>query len=273
MREMDHIRRTERLAAMTQTLIKAPNKSLALSAFCETFDIAKSTASEDLDIIRTAMKRFKFGTLETLPGAAGGVRFRPLVAHEDGYADVQELCARLSVPGRVLPGELLYIADLVGDPETLLRMGEIVASEYYDAAPDFVLTMEMQGIPLAMMTARALGVPVVIARRSVKAYEGAAVHITYPVGSSFKTMSLPKRLVKEGQRTVIVDDVLRTGGTLAGMKSLMDEFNVTVEGTSVLIATEQAQCDNPGVRPLMVMEGVDETTGAARLRPGDWLRG
>lgn len=257
---------------MTQMLMKSPNKSLALSTFCETFDTAKSTASEDLDIIRTAMKRFRFGTLETLPGAAGGVRFRPLIAHEDGLAAVTELCGRMSAPGRVLPGELLYIADLVGDPETLLRMGEIVAGEYYGDEPDFVLTMEMQGIPLAMMTARALGVPVVIARRSVKAYEGAAVHITYPVGSSFKTMSLPKRLVREGQKTIIVDDVLRTGGTLAGMRSLMDEFNVIVAGTAVLIATEQAQRDNPGVRPLMVMEGVDEATGAAKLRPGDWLR-
>ena len=257
---------------MTQMLMKSPNKSLALSTFCETFDTAKSTASEDLDIIRTAMKRFRFGTLETLPGAAGGVRFRPLIAHEDGLAAVTELCGRMSAPGRVLPGELLYIADLVGDPETLLRMGEIVAGEYYGDEPHFVLTMEMQGIPLAMMTARALGVPVVIARRSVKAYEGAAVHITYPVGSSFKTMSLPKRLVREGQKTIIVDDVLRTGGTLAGMRSLMDEFNVTVAGTAVLIATEQAQRDNPGVRPLMVMEGVDEATGAAKLRPGDWLR-
>ena len=257
---------------MTQMLMKSPNKSLALSTFCETFDTAKSTASEDLDIIRTAMKRFRFGTLETLPGAAGGVRFRPLIAHEDGLAAVTELCGRMSAPGRVLPGELLYIADLVGDPETLLRMGEIVAGEYYGDEPDFVLTMEMQGIPLAMMTARALGVPVVIARRSVKAYEGAAVHITYPVGSSFKTMSLPKRLVREGQKTIIVDDVLRTGGTLAGMRSLMDEFNVTVAGTAVLIATEQARRDNPGVRPLMVMEGVDEATGAAKLRPGDWLR-
>ena len=257
---------------MTQMLMKSPNKSLALSTFCETFDTAKSTASEDLDIIRTAMKRFRFGTLETLPGAAGGVRFRPLIAHEDGLAAVTELCGRMSAPGRVLPGELLYIADLVGDPETLLRMGEIVAGEYYGDEPDFVLTMEMQGIPLAMMTAHALGVPVVIARRSVKAYEGAAVHITYPVGSSFKTMSLPKRLVREGQKTIIVDDVLRTGGTLAGMRSLMDEFNVTVAGTAVLIATEQAQRDNPGVRPLMVMEGVDEATGAAKLRPGDWLR-
>ena len=257
---------------MTQMLMKSPNKSLALSTFCETFDTAKSTASEDLDIIRTAMKRFRFGTLETLPGAAGGVRFRPLIAHEDGLAAVTELCGRMSAPGRVLPGELLYIADLVGDPETLLRMGEIVAGEYYGDEPDFVLTMEMQGIPLAKMSPRALGVPVVIARRSVKAYEGAAVHITYPVGSSFKTMSLPKRLVREGQKTIIVDDVLRTGGTLAGMRSLMDEFNVTVAGTAVLIATEQAQRDNPGVRPLMVMEGVDEATGAAKLRPGDWLR-
>ena len=270
---MDHIRRTERLAAMTQMLINAPNRSLALSTFCETFDTAKSSASEDLDIIRTALKRFRLGTLETLPGAAGGVRYRPYVEREDALAAVTALCERMSAPGRVLPGALLYIADLVGDPAALERMGEILATEYYDVEPDFVLTMEMQGIPLAMMTARALDVPVVIARRSVKAYEGAAVHITYPVGSSFKTMSLPKRLVKEGQKTVIVDEVLRTGGTLAGMHSLMDEFHVTVAGAAVLIATEEAYRADPDVRPLMVMEGVDAATGAAKIRPGDWLRG
>ena len=260
---MDRIRRTERLAAMTQMLINAPNRSLALSTFCETFDTAKSSASEDLDIIRTALKRFHLGTLETLPGAAGGVRYRPYVEKEDALAAVNALCERMSAPGRVLPGALLYIADLVGDPATLERMGEILATEYYDVEPDFVLTMEMQGIPLAMMTARALDVPVVIARRSVKAYEG----------SSFKTMSLPKRLVKEGQKTVIVDDVLRTGGTLSGMRSLMDEFRVTVAGEAVLIATEEAYQADPDVRPLMVMEGVDAATGAAKIRPGDWLRG
>lgn len=99
------------------------------------------------------------------------------------------------------------------------------------------------------------------------------MHITYPVGSSFKTMSLPKRLVKEGQKTVIVDDVLRTGGTLSGMRSLMDEFRVTVAGEAVLIATEEAYQADPDVRPLMVMEGVDAATGAAKIRPGDWLRG
>ena len=82
---MDRIRRTERLAAMTQMLINAPNRSLALSTFCETFDTAKSSASEDLDIIRTALKRFHLGTLETLPGAAGGHPGQHMMEHRKAH--------------------------------------------------------------------------------------------------------------------------------------------------------------------------------------------
>lgn len=268
---MDHIRRTERLAAMTQMLVRSPNKNLALSVFCDAFETAKSTASEDLDIVRTAMKRFSLGSLETLPGAAGGVRYRPLVPRDQALAEVRALCERLGNAGRVLPGGLLFMADVLGDPATLTRMGEVLASEYYEAEPDFVVTMETQGIPLAMMTARALNVPMVIARRSVKAYEGAAVHITYPVGHSYETMSLPRRMVREGQRALIVDDVLRTGGTLAGLRGLMNEFAVTVVGAAVMMATEEAYRSAPQTRPLAVMEGVDERTGSALLRPGDWL--
>ena len=42
-------------------------------------------------------------------------------------------------------------------------MGEILATEVVAGQPDFVLTMETKGIPVAFATANALGVPLVIA--------------------------------------------------------------------------------------------------------------
>ncbi len=269
---MDPVRRSERLAAITRTLVGEPNRVFPLAEFCGVFDAAKSTISEDLDIIRGTMDRFALGSLETMPGATGGVRYRPMVDREAGYAQVRALCERLGGPGRVLPGELLYLADVIADPMVIGQMGNILASEFAQSAPDFVLTMETQGIPLAMMTAHALHVPVIIARRSSKAYEGPAVHITYLAGTQFKTMSLARRLVRPGQRALLVDDVLRSGGTVSGMLDLMREFAADVVATAVLVGTEEACGRFENIKPLMVLEATDAATGSARLRPGDWLK-
>ena len=51
---MDRIRRNERLAAMTRILVESPNKIFTLGTFCEMFGAAKSTLSEDIDILRGA---------------------------------------------------------------------------------------------------------------------------------------------------------------------------------------------------------------------------
>lgn len=269
---MEHVRRTHRLAAMTSMLVDEPNKSFPLSAFCEAFDVAKSTVSEDLDIVRGALEQFSLGRLETLSGASGGVRYRPWISHADGYAEVSALCKRLGEPGRVLPGELLFLADIIADPQVIGMMGTILACEYFEVAPDFVLTMETQGIPLAMMTAHALHIPVIIARRSGKAYEGPAVHINYLAGSQFRTMSLSRRLVKPGQRALLIDDVLRSGGTATGMMDLMREFSCEVAGVAMLVGTEEACGRFERIKPLMVLEDASGVSGVAKLRPGDWLK-
>ncbi len=269
---MEHIRRTERLAAMTRMLVAEPNKSFALSVFCDAFGTAKSTVSEDLDIIRTAMAQFSLGTLETLSGASGGVRFRVQLDCAERYALVESLCERLRAPGRVLPGELLYLADIIADPLVMGPMAQVLASEFAAKEPDFVLTMETQGIPLAMMTAHQLHIPVIIARRSSKAYEGPTVHINYLVGSQFKTMSLSRKLVQPGQKALLVDDVLRSGGTATGMLDLMREFGAEVVGAAVLVGLESACSAFGEVKPLTVLESVDNRLGSAKLRPGDWLK-
>lgn len=268
---MQNVRRTERLAAITRMLVGEPNRNFSLSHFCDTFHAAKSTISEDLDIIRTSLERYSLGNLETLPGAAGGVRFRPLIDHKMGYERVQSLCQLLSNPGRVLPGGLVYLADIIADPQIIGQMGAILASEYFHAAPDFVLTMETQGIPLAMMTAQALRVPVVIARRNGKAYEGPTVHISYLVGAQFKTMCLSRRLVQPGNRALLIDDVLRSGGTAKGMFDLMREFSAEVVGAAMLVGTEEACKTFDNIKTLLILEKTDESTGIAKLRPGDWL--
>ena len=70
---MDKIKRNERLGAMTRILTDAPNRIHTLGEFCELFGAAKSTISEDIDLVSESFERFDLGKIETVAGAAGGV--------------------------------------------------------------------------------------------------------------------------------------------------------------------------------------------------------
>ena len=173
----------------------------------------------------------------------------------------------------MLPGGFLYTSDVTSESRTAQTLGEILAMAYYEAAPDLVLTMETKGIPIALMTARALDVPLVIARRDSRAYEGSAVKINYIAGGGnerIETMALARRSVRAGQRALIVDDFMKGGGTLQGMVDMMREFQAEVVGVCVMIATvEPREKRVKGARSLLVLDGFDRATGRANVLPSE----
>ena len=264
---MDRIKRNERMSAMLRILTETPNRIYTLGEFCELFGAAKSTLSEDIDLLSRTCAAFDLGRLETVAGAAGGVRFRGVPGHLRASQALERIAERLREPGRRLPGGFLYTMDITSEPDACQVAGEILAARYYDAQPDFVLTMETKGIPLALMTARALDVPLVIARRDSPAYEGASVKINYIGGGErIETMALARRAVSAGQKALIVDDFMKGGGTLRGMADLMSEFQVEVVGIGVMIATaepERKRVDDASA--LMVLEGFEEDRAIVRV--------
>lgn len=268
---MEKIKRNERLGAMTRILIDTPNRIHTLGEFCEMFGAAKSTISEDIDLVSASFERFDLGKIETVAGAAGGVRYRAIPSKARIKRVLSELSEKLSQPGRMLPGGFLYTSDVTADSSVAQAMGEIIAAEYYDRQPHFVLTMETKGIPIALMTARMLDVPLVIARRDSRAYEGSAVKINYVAGNgNIETMALTRRAVASGQRALIVDDFTKGGGTLQGMVDMMKEFQAEVVGVAVMITTaEPAVKRVENVRSLLVLEGFDQVTGRAIVHPSE----
>jgi purine operon repressor len=272
---MDKIKRNERLGALTKILTDTPNRIHTLGEFCELFGSAKSTISEDIDLISASFERFDLGRVETVAGAAGGVRYRAIPSRKKVARVLGEISERLSEPGRMLPGGFLYTSDISAESDIAQQMGEILAAQYYDRQPHFVLTMETKGIPIALMTARMLDVPLVIARRDSRAYEGSAVKINYIAGGNdrIETMALTRRAVSPGQRALIVDDFMKGGGTLQGMVDLMREFLAEVVGVCVMIATAKPEAKRvKNVRSLLILEGFDPVTGCANIHPSDEFR-
>ena len=270
---MEKIKRSDRLVAMTRILVQNPNKIISFQGFCDQFNAAKSTISEDIAIIAKAMEEYKLGTVTTVTGAAGGARFRAMIPWSEALDIISDIAQVLNrEEDRALPGGYLYLLDLLSNPSLTRKMGRILAQPCYELGIDFVLTMETKGIPVAMMTAEALNVPLVIARRSSKVYEGSAVNINYPDGKGgIETMSLARRAVASGQRALIVDDFTRHGGTALGMIALMKEFNTQVAGLAFMLAMER-DCplsDHPEW-PLMTFTG-DGIHQRMLVQPARWL--
>ena len=189
---MGKIKRNERIGVMIRILTDRPNHIFNLNEFSELFSVSKPTISEDIVIIKDLMAEFSLGQIETVTGAAGGVKFIPKPNLAEVIPFIEEICNILSEPGRILPGGFVYMSDILYMPNMVKKLGEILAWHFIDTRPDFVITVETKGIPVAMATAEALNCPMVIARRDSKATEGPVVTINYVSASSkrIQTMSL-----------------------------------------------------------------------------------
>ena len=272
--DVNKTKRSERIAMILLMLSQKPNKLHTLTEFADYFGCAKSTLSEDMSALRDVLALNGLGRIETVPGAAGGVKFLMGSTPQSNLEYVRSVCEQLSNPSRILPGGFLYTVDLFSDPACIRRLGEIFASMYYKAEPDVVVTVESKGIPIGLMTAQALGKPLIIARRDSKVTEGSVVTLNYLSTSSkrLQTMSLARRAVKEGQKALIVDDFVKGGGTVGAICDMMKEFAVTVVGVCALVATAQMhQRRIRDFRTLMVLDGIDEEKESIAIHPADWM--
>lgn len=269
------IRRSERLIDMTQYLLEHPHTLVSLTFFAKRYDSAKSSISEDLAIIKKTFKERGTGILETIPGAAGGVQFLPQIPFEDAKEIVSALCERLSEQDRLLPGGYVYLSDLLGEPDLLRKVGQIIASEYQGQKIDAVMTVATKGVPIAQSVSYYLNVPFVIVRRDSKITEGSTVSVNYVSGSSerIEKMELSKRSLKRGSRVLVVDDFMKGGGTVNGMKSLIEEFEAELVGITVFAeSTFSGRRAIDNYSSLLCVEDVDTRTKTIKVVPGNYFK-
>jgi purine operon repressor len=145
-----------------------------------------------------------------------------------------------------------------------------MAARFIAAEPDVVLTVETKGIPLALMVARALGIPMVMARREGRVTEGPSVTLHYISGSSRRihTMTVGLRALKREANVLVVDDFMKAGATAKAMVDVAGEMGARVAGVGVFVATAQPvrkQVDR--YISLLTLEQVDEEERTVRIAP------
>ncbi len=258
------------MAALIERLVEQPGRVFTLTEFARAFTAGKSSISEDLALAREVFAQEDLGRIETYPGATGGVSYLPVRSAQRVAKSAASLAALLSAPDRILPGGFVYMTDVLFAPAWAQTIGEAFATTFAASGAEYVVTVETKGIPIALMTARALGRPMVLLRRDSRVTEGSSVSINYVSGSSqrIQTMSLPRRALPQGARVLIVDDFMKGGGTARGMVDLLGEFGARVVGIGVVVATaEPASKRVDGYTALLRLEAVDEESRRISLRP------
>ena len=93
-------KRIERVAALSKLLADHPYRLFSFSYFCKKFAIAKSTLSEDVLAVKSGLELYGLGKVETVSGAAGGVRCAAKIAARADGLPARDRAGRAVLPRR-----------------------------------------------------------------------------------------------------------------------------------------------------------------------------
>jgi adenine phosphoribosyltransferase len=158
-----------------------------------------------------------------------------------GADDVAGHLMRLvvDVPDYPLPGVLFKdITPVLADPAVFALVVEALAGAGRDAdgrpAVELVVGMEARGFILAAPVALALGAGFVPVRKAGK-LPRETVSQTYALEYGEATLEVHRDAFAAGDRVLLVDDVLATGGTVAATRRLVEQCGAVPVAVAVMM--------------------------------------
>ncbi len=139
------------------------------------------------------------------------------------------------IPDFPIPGILFYdISTVLSNPKawsyTLNELEKIV-SEW---KPDILAGIESRGFLLSSALADRMNIPMTMIRKKGK-LPGEVISHEYELEYGTDTIEIQSDAIKPGQRVVILDDLLATGGTLAASGELLNSVGADIIGCAVII--------------------------------------
>ena len=152
---------------------------------------------------------------------------------------VRDLAARVrNVADFPQPGILFRdITPILQDPASFRAAVELFVDAYRDQTVDVFAGIESRGFLFAAPVALALGAGFVPVRKQGK-LPAAKVARTYALEYGQATLELHRDAIRAGQRVVIIDDLLATGGTAHAACELVETLGGVVLEVAFLIELE-----------------------------------
>src|SRR5262245_5522280 len=140
-----------------------------------------------------------------------------------------------SVPDFPKKGILFYdITTLLKDALALREVLGELSSRYRNQGIDLVLGIESRGFIFAPALACELGAGFVPVRKPGK-LPAETIKVGYDLEYGKDTLEIHRDAIQKGQRVLVVDDLLATGGTAAAVTQLIRQLGGEVAGLAFLV--------------------------------------
>lgn len=139
------------------------------------------------------------------------------------------------VPDFPKPGILFRdFTPLIRDPAALALSVELMANPYRSSHVDLVVGAESRGFIFGIALAQALSAGFVPARKPGK-LPAKKSRFEYALEYGSDALEIHADAINPGQRVLIVDDLLATGGTMHACCELVKSLSATIVGVTVLM--------------------------------------
>jgi adenine phosphoribosyltransferase len=139
------------------------------------------------------------------------------------------------VPDFPKPGILFYdITTLLKDPDAFREVIDRMADQVKDSGVELVVGMESRGFIFSAPLAYQLHAGFVPVRKLGK-LPAETIEVEYDLEYGTATLEIHKDAIQPGQRVLIVDDLLATGGTVQGTIELVRRLGGEIAGLSFMV--------------------------------------
>lgn len=152
---------------------------------------------------------------------------------------VEELRARIrEIPDFPKPGILFYdITTLLKHADAYREAIDLMLDPYREMGIDAVVGMESRGFIFSAPMAYLLKAGLVPVRKLGK-LPAETLTVEYALEYGSNTLEIHRDAITPGQRVLIVDDLLATGGTVRGTIDLVERLKGKVVGLAFLVELE-----------------------------------
>ena len=139
------------------------------------------------------------------------------------------------IPNFPKPGILFYdITTLLKEPDAFAAVIDRMADAVKDDRIDVVVGMESRGFIFAAPLAYELGAGFVPVRKLGK-LPAETIEVEYDLEYGTATLEVHRDAIRAGQRVLLVDDLLATGGTVLGTIELVRQLGGEIAGLSFMV--------------------------------------
>ncbi len=139
------------------------------------------------------------------------------------------------IPDFPIPGILFYdISTLLRNKAAMDFAVESLYNQIKDWQPDIIAGIESRGFLFATPLALRMNLPMIMIRKAGK-LPGEVVSYEYDLEYGTDTIQIQSDAIQPGQKVVIIDDLLATGGTLEASIKLSQQVGGKVVGCGVVI--------------------------------------